>query len=105
MNKGWIAVDLDGTLAEPFHSISEIGPPQPIIVHHVKKLIYSDGEEVRIFTSRISELNPTKRRVQELLIQQWCLKHLGVILPITATKSSGIKMIIDDLAINARDIK
>lgn len=102
MSKGWIAVDLDGTLAEPFSSFTEIGPPQPIIVHHVKKLIYA-GEEVRIFTARVS--NPNNYKTQELLIQQWCLKHLGVILPVTAIKASGVKMIIDDLAINSRDIR
>jgi len=103
MYKFWVAVDLDGTLAEKFTSYTEIGLPQPIIVNYVKKLIYA-GEDVRIFTARVSGPDPG-RRIQELLIQQWCLKHLGVILPVTAIKSSGVKLIIDDLAINPKDIK
>ena len=53
-NMGWMAVDLDGTLAhyDKFISPSHIGEPIAPMVARVKKWL-SQGKEVRIFTARV----------------------------------------------------
>lgn len=51
---GWIAVDLDGTLAQcdDTTGFPEIGPPIPRMVERVKAWL-AEGRDVRIFTARI----------------------------------------------------
>ena len=51
---GWIAVDLDGTLAE-YHgwvNTFNIGAPIPVMAERVRSWI-ADGKDVRIFTARV----------------------------------------------------
>jgi hydroxymethylpyrimidine pyrophosphatase-like HAD family hydrolase len=50
---GWIAVDLDGTLAQygGWKGPDHIGEPVPLMLERVKKWI-AEGKEVRIFTAR-----------------------------------------------------
>lgn len=54
--KGWIGVDLDGTLAEydGFKGIDHIGDPIPEMAERVHRWL-AEGREVRIFTARVSE--------------------------------------------------
>lgn len=68
--QGWIAVDLDGTLAY-YHSwrgLDHIGKPIKTMLERVKLWI-AQGYEVRIFTARASspELIPP--------VQAWLKKH------------------------------
>lgn len=94
---GWIAVDLDETLAEYSHkqSMSEIGKPIPKMVARIKNWL-TQGIEVRIFTARAS--------IPELIppIEAWCLLHIGVKLKVTNQKDFGTLEIWDDRAVRVR---
>jgi len=94
-------VDLDGTLAEydTWKGPGHIGKPVPKMVDRVKRWI-KEGRDVRIFTARVSgghdewdrsELDFTIHKIEE-----WCLKHLGTVLPITCCKDLNTIMIFDD---------
>ena len=54
-NKGWIGVDLDGTLAhyDGWKGLKHIGEPIVPMVERIKRWL-SEGYEVRIFTARMS---------------------------------------------------
>lgn len=119
---GWIGVDLDATLAEWGEGTSNpcdvliIGKPIPKMVDRIKSLIAA-GDQIRIFTARIDPASPEEcerqlRRLpwwegsqtpqrdwvnyQRTLIEKWCEEHLGVILPITATKDFHMYQLFDD---------
>ncbi len=91
---GWIAVDLDGTLAvyTIWKGADDIGEPIPLMVRRVKKWL-EEGKEVRIFTARanVPEQIPP--------VEAWCHKHLGRVLPITATKDFQMIEQWDDRAV------
>jgi hypothetical protein len=105
MRKGWIGVDLDGTLAYydlwrgPYH----IGEPIPVMLERVKRWL-SEGCDVRIFTARVSativegeihhDVNVVERH-----IQLWCEKHLGRALPVTCAKDFDMIELWDDRCI------
>lgn len=106
VDKSWIGVDLDRTLAhydgwnfDPETGLGRIGAPIPAMVERVKNWIAA-GETVKIFTARMSSdrvglmLERTK-----MAIEQWCATHLGAILDVTAEKDFHCKAIYDDLAI------
>jgi hypothetical protein len=91
---GWIGVDLDGTLAfyDRWRGAGHIGDPIPAMLARVKGWLAA-GREVRIFTARASvpEEMPS--------IEEWCRKHLGVVLQITNVKDFGCVEIWDDRAV------
>lgn len=106
---GWIAVDLDGTLAHYTGWVGgTIGEPIPAMVERVKRWL-SDGHEVRIFTARVGETGLRNEvgghddaafaQAQRALIQDWCEKHLGARLQVTATKDFGMVELWDDRAV------
>lgn len=90
----WIGVDLDGTLAEygGWKGPDNIGDPVPKMLARVKKWL-SEGKDVRIFTARayIPEQVPP--------VEVWCLKWLGVKLPVTNVKDFAMIELWDDRAI------
>lgn len=91
---GWIGVDLDGTLAE-YHgwsSLEDIGNPIPRMQERVKQWL-AEGKEVRIFTARANVPSNI------LYIEEWCTKHLGQTLKVTATKDLDMMVLYDDRAI------
>ncbi len=102
----WIGVDLDGTLATYPHSFPEIGPPiQPMVRRVLNWLV--DGKDVRIFTARVAiidglrntegqEADTSFADEQLLKIQAWCQEHLGMVLPVTATKDFCMVELWDD---------
>ena len=94
-SNGWIAVDLDGTLAhyEGWKGGS-IGAPVPLMVERVRRWIAA-GEDVRIFTARVSSGEPGVREA----IRAWCLEHIGAVLPITNIKDFAMKQLWDDRAV------
>ena len=103
--KGWIAVDLDGTLAEYHGWVDElhIGPPVPRMIRLVKGWV-SKGIEVRVFTARVSETKDDSNKVRnvklvEKVIQDWCEQHIGVRLKVTNQKDYGMIELWDDRAI------
>lgn len=109
---GWIGVDLDGTLAkyDGWRGIEHIGDPVPEMLFRVRKWL-AEGREVRIFTARVDgglvalsmgDNNGLAHcdipRVRAV-IECWCLKHLGRVLPITNVKDYGMVELWDDRAI------
>lgn len=102
--KGWIGVDLDGTLAYYPYDFPRIGPPIPAMLEKVKGWL-AEGKDVRIFTARVAGSglsssagtdNEEWRKDQVELIENWCLEHLGQKLPVTATKDFLMIELHDD---------
>lgn len=107
---GWIGVDLDGTLAryDGWRGAEHIGEPIPAMVERVKQWL-AQGREVRIFTARVDGCDearliypsPTPFNVPQIRqsIEAWCLKHIGVVLPVTNVKDYGMVELWDDRAV------
>jgi hypothetical protein len=106
MKKGWIGVDLDGTLAQydKWRGETYIGAPIPLMVERVRKWL-AEGQDVRIFTARVAEaennLDGTLHdaAIVILAIEEWCEKHIGQILPITNKKDFSMIQLWDDRAV------
>lgn len=106
-HKGWIGVDLDGTLAhyDGWKGPEHIGEPVPEMVRKVK-LWLAEGKDVRIFTARVSkrlELDDRSSTEElreadriEVMIGDWSEKHVGVRLPVTCSKDYGMIELYDD---------
>lgn len=111
---GWIAVDLDGTLAE-YHGCPKdgsIGAPVPEMVERVNGWL-AEGLEVRIFTARVWPIGTlhsvceTGDRVvdaykQYACIEAWCRCVFGVALPITCVKDYGMIQLWDDRVVQVK---
>jgi hypothetical protein len=97
MSKGWIGVDLDGTLAFYDHWRGpQIGAPIPRMVEFVKGLL-ARGEDVRIMTARVCSSHPFSVRLQaRLSIEVWCEEHLGQVIPMTSEKDFDMTRLYDD---------
>ncbi len=96
---GWIGVDLDGTLAEyhGWEGVEHIGKPIPRMVERVKQWL-AEGEEVRIFTARVSD--PAQMPEAEIYIQRWCIKHFGQALAVTCQKDFDMLELWDDRCVS-----
>lgn len=104
---GWIGVDLDGTLAhyDGWKGGDHIGEPIRPMVERVCNWL-EQGREVRIFTARVGRTGKVTilggkddedfATGQRKLIQEWCLKHIGIVLEVTATKDFGMIELWDD---------
>jgi hypothetical protein len=96
--RGWIGVDLDGTLAKSVKAQTgeEIGVPIHPMVQLVKRWL-ARGEDVRIFTARV---NPNRGQINAIrarrAIGAWCKCHLGQILPVTHEKDWDMVLLFDD---------
>jgi len=113
IQRGWIAVDLDGTLAlyNDASGIEVIGPPIQKMLMRVQRWL-AEGSDVRIFTARVYPLPlievddnldtifSTDRenfaRIQAIKIREWCHFHLGKSLPITCQKDYMMAQLWDD---------
>lgn len=97
---GWIAVDLDGTLAhyEGWQGIDHIGPPVPAMLERVKRWL-AEGREVRIFTARVGVTDVRERHGVIVAIDNWSRTHIGRVLPITNVKDFGMVELWDDRAV------
>jgi len=104
---GWIGVDLDRTLAhyDVWRGLDHIGEPIPLMLNRVKDWI-SRGYDVRIFTARVSETGPEGYVYDPALarnaIGEWCLKHVGIVLPVTNVKDFEMVELWDDRAIGVQ---
>lgn len=112
---GWIGVDLDGTLAHYDGWVSEkhIGDPVPAMLFRVKKWL-ADGKDVRIFTARVDggqvailAGDPLGTKFQDVdavrrVIEDWCLLHIGQVIPVTNKKDYGMIELWDDRAIRVQ---
>lgn len=109
---GWIAVDLDGTLAayDGWQGVEHIGEPIAPMVEKVKRWL-TEGQDVRIFTARVYPLGTLAENDPEAggrvkdsthaanVIEDWCLKHIGKVLPLTCIKDYGMLQLWDDRAV------
>lgn len=94
MSGGWIGVDLDGTLAEygGWQGPDHIGKPIPLMLARVKAWIAADVA-VKIFTARVAfDEDGSVRKA----IENWCVTHIGISLPITNAKDYGMVELWDD---------
>ena len=93
---GWIGIDLDGTLAyyDKWIGPEHIGDPIPKMIYRTKKWI-SEGKNIKIMTARV---NPNKDDAEfcKKIIEEWCMKHIGKILPITHEKDLYMIELWDD---------
>jgi hypothetical protein len=89
--RGWIGVDLDGTLAHytDYDGADEIGDPIEPMIKRVKKWLKL-GYEVRVLTARAS--NSLSVRA----IEEWLEENLGELLPITNIKDKDMIVLWDD---------
>src|SRR5579859_7464346 len=103
-NKGWIGVDLDGTLAEyhGWHPDGGVGAPVKLMVDRVKRWL-AEGANIRIFTARVSpngrgRCDETHDEIdaQYNIIKAWCKEHIGVELPIVYEKDMMMIELWDD---------
>jgi hypothetical protein len=100
--RGWLGVDLDGTLAmhvdgNKGFGPSYIGPPVPAMVARVRAWLDA-GEDVRIMTARVcgpADLADEARRA----IAAFCVEHFGRELPVTNEKDYAMLALYDDRAI------
>ena len=82
-NRGWIGVDLDGTLAkyDQWQGPDHIGVPIPKMVNRVIKWMNNpNGPLVKIVTARVSPTNPDAD-VARFYINKWLEKHILSKLP------------------------
>jgi len=123
---GWIGIDLDGCLAQwgtkdpvtsyIHYDVTVIGKPIDTMVQRVLAML-AEGKDVRIFTARVGpatdeeclnafeklkgyEPSPTPQldwnNFQRTLIETWCARVLGRILPITCVKDFHMYQLYDD---------
>lgn len=99
----WIGVDLDATLAQydEWRGIDHIGPPIEAMQTRVKQWL-SEGKHVRILTARVGpQRHDVPHTIKEIThhIEQWCLQHLGQVLPVTCAKDYNMGAFYDDRCI------
>lgn len=95
-----IAVDLDGTLAyyDGWKGPEHIGEPIPTMMMRVKTWI-EQGNEVVIFTARVSGKDGEANNYATHHIAKWLRKHGLGNLEITCIKRMDFSIIYDDRAI------
>lgn len=100
MNKQWIGVDLDGTLAhyDGWKGVDHIGEPVPAMLERVKRWL-ANGTNVRICTARVSPRDSQELLRSHRVIQEWCMKHLGQAIPVTNAKDFDMCELWDDRCI------
>lgn len=104
LNREWIGVDLDGTLAhyEGWKGVNHIGAPLAPMVERVRRWLAA-GKMVKIFTARIHGhgLPTAGGGVADVRtpIETWCKEHIGEVLEITNVKDFKMLELWDDRAI------
>lgn len=100
----WIGVDLDKTLAVyyTFKGEDHIGEPILKMVERVQQWL-AQGQIVKIFTARESEPDAKKKLIAIQAIENWCLKNIGVVLPVTCVKDYGCVRFYDDRAVQIEE--
>lgn len=99
--RGWLGVDLDGTLAYygGWRGETHIGAPIPAMVERVKRVIAEGRYDVKIFTARVSEADPVLKAIIVLAIQKWCLAAGLPELEVTCVKDYQLVELWDDRAV------
>lgn len=92
--RGWIGVDLDGTLAFSGPTLDPlgIGDPVPLMLRRVKHWV-NTGRRVKIFTARAADPFQVRK------IHLWCAQHGLPELPVTCEKDASMIALWDDRAV------
>lgn len=99
--RGWIGVDLDGTIAyyDGWKGETHIGAPIPGMVSIVRRVLEEGDMDVRIFTARVASNDPEEVAAVTNAIQAWCREHIGQSLEVTCRKDYQMVALYDDRAI------
>ncbi len=91
--RGWIGVDLDGTLAHhgDWKGINYVGRPIPKMLERVKRWI-REGKKVKIFTARASDGETAKKYIRDWLEENGLPRDLEI----TDQKDYGMIELWDD---------
>ena len=102
--KGWIGVDLDGTLAhyDRWRGETHIGAPIEKMVGHVKTWLKHGNYDVKVFTARVSSRDDQERAAVEKAIHAWCEEHIGQRLEVVCAKDYAMVALFDDRATQVR---
>jgi hypothetical protein len=94
VDKGWIGVDLDGTLAlyHGWRADGGVGAILPPMKYRVQRWL-AQGREVRIFTARASQPEQVK------IVQDWLEANGLPRLPVTNVKDLAMIELWDDRAV------
>ncbi len=100
MSRGWIGVDLDGTLAyyDGWAGIDNIGAPIPLMQQRVMDW-HKNGHEIKIFTARVSGSESEDARAA---IKDWLSVHGFPSFEITNVKDFGMIELYDDRAVQVK---
>lgn len=100
-NKGWVGVDLDGTLAfyEGWKGPAHVGAPIPAMVERVQRWLADGQYDVKIFTARVSTRDREEAAAVVAAIQLWCEEHIGARLEVTCVKDYAMVELWDDRAV------
>jgi len=95
--RGWIGVDLDGTLAhyDNWRGVEHIGEPIPKMLARVRAWLIAGQYEVRIFTARVSR-SGAEGSIAYDRIQEWLREQGLPRLAITCTKDFAMVELWDD---------
>lgn len=105
-----IGVDLDGTAAhyEGWRGVEHIGEPVPAVLARIKRALAA-GIDVWIFTARAAPHYDDGNLFIGAMdafaidfIREWCLRHVGVELPVTCVKMREFDEIWDDKTVGVR---
>lgn len=101
MSKGWVGVDLDGTLAhyDGWKGETHIGAPVAAMVARVQRWLADGKYDVKVFTARMSSRTADERKVVAEAIYQWTRTHIGVALEATCVKDYAMVELWDDRAV------
>lgn len=95
--KGWIGVDFDGTLSEYTHwqGHAHVGEPIWPMVYRVRRWLH-EGYRVKIFTARVSGVEPEDLMEAIQPIVMFCQTYIGKALEITNIKDMHMVELWDD---------
>lgn len=94
-SKGWIGVDLDGTLAEQRPGQTGIGKPVPAMLKRVRAWL-NKGYDVRVFTTRADQPGQVKA------VKAWLKANELPALEVTNIKAPGLLALWDNRAVRVQ---
>jgi hypothetical protein len=98
-NRGWIGVDLDGTIAyyDGWQGHAHIGAPIMPMVKRVREWL-EHGREVRLFTARAG-LPEQELKEFRIAWAEFCDAHIGQTIAVTNVKDFRMEVLYDDRAV------
>lgn len=100
--KGWIGIDLDGTLAhyDTWRGIEHVGEPIPAMAERVRAWAAA-GQPMKIFTARVCVAEPERSKVI-WHIHNWLVANDLPLLEVTNVKDFAMIELWDDRAVQVQ---